>query len=71
MALWRGNPGHRRFRNDRERSEPSRPLQKVRTDFAHMQSFFLPLPLKWNWISVTSLYDDSILAPIFAHLSLP
>ena len=55
LALWRGNPGHRGFRNDRERSEFSRPLQKVRKDFAHMQSSLLPLPLEWNWISATSL----------------
>ena len=55
LALWCGNPGHRGFRNDRERSEPSRPLQKARKDFAHLQSFHLPLPLKLNWISVTSL----------------
>ena len=52
MALWRGNPGHRSFRNDRERSEPSRPLQKVRKEFAHMQSsFFL---CHWNGIGFQS-----------------
>ena len=67
MALWCGNPGHRGFWNDWEHCEPSRPLQKVRKDFAHMQSSLLPLPLEWNWISVTSRDDydeyDSIWAP--------